>query len=170
MASISFVIKLTITSNFDWCLQIITDDVTIKPTKAFQNLIVGSLLGTAADATGRTGFDYPSVRLQVPQGIIIDKVWIRSVLQYKLKGTSYVAEVAMYRGWDTGDTKQNPAANFGITFYHKDWDLLMLLEEGFQDATGWDTKSLFPDESGDEDGFSRFLAHVQIVKSFFDGA
>jgi hypothetical protein len=162
--------KLTDTRNFDSCLEIITDDVIMKASKAFQNLVVGSLSGTTTDATGRTCFSYPSVKLRVPQGIIVDKVWIRSILQYKLKGSSFIAEVAIYRGWDTGDTEQDPVTNCGISFYHKDWDLLMIPEEGIQGPKGWETKSLFPDESDSEDGFTQFLAHIQVLKSFFDRA
>lgn len=142
----------------------------VKPPKAFQNVVVGSLSGTTTDCTESTSFNYPSVKLQVSHGIVVDEVWIRSMLHYKLKNTPYIVEVAIYREWKNGDTKQKPLINCGVSFYHKDWDLLMIPDEGIQGLRDWNTESLFPKEPGADDGFSQFLAHVQVLKSFFDDA
>lgn len=153
-----------IASNFDSCLEITTEDVMSQPSKIFQGLVEGSIYGTSTFATEKSSLIYPAVRLLIPQGIIVEKVLVRSALQYKLQNTSYIAEVAVYHGWNGADTKQEPLTNCGISLYHKDWDLLMTPDEGIEGLRGLNMRSLFPDESGADDGISSFLAHVQTLQ------
>lgn len=155
-----------IASNFDSCLEITTEDVMSQPSKNFQSLVEGSICGTSTFATEKSSLIYPAIRLLVPRGIVVEKVLVRSALQYKLQNTSYIAEVAVYHGWNHGDTTEKPLTNCGVSLYHKDWDLLMTPDEGIEGLRGLDMRSLFPDESGADDGISNFLAHVQTLEWF----
>ena len=42
----------------------------------------------------------------------------------------------------------------------------MTPDEGMEGLKGLDMMSLFPDESGADDGFTQFLAHVQTLQRF----
>jgi hypothetical protein len=138
----------------------------LQPLKIFQNLVVGSISGTSTFTTEKRSLIYPAIRLLVSEGIVVHKVLVRSALQYKIQHTSYITEVAVFHGWNSRDTKQEPLTNCGITLYHKDWDLLMTPDEGIEGPRGLDMGSLFPDESGTDNGFSSFLAHVQTLQRF----
>jgi len=155
-----------IASKFDSCLEITTEEVMSQTPKVFQKLVEGSISGTSTFATENSRLIYPAVRLLVPEGVVVDKVLVRSALQYKLQNTSYIAEVAVYHGWDSSNTKQVPVTNCGISLYHKDWDLLMAPDEGIEGSKALDMRSLFPDESGADDGISSFLTHVQTLQRF----
>jgi hypothetical protein len=155
-----------IASMFDSCLEITTEEVMSQPPKVFQKLVEGSISGTSTFATENSRLVFPAVRLLVPEGVVVDKVLVRSALQYKLLNTSYIAEVAVYHGWNSSDTKQVPVTSCGISLYHKDWDLLMTPDEGIEGSKALDMRSLFPDESGTDDGISNFLAHVQTLRWF----
>ena len=150
-------------SNFDSCLEITTEEVMPQPLKIFQKLVENSISGTSTFVTEKSSLVYPSVRLLVPQGTVVERV---RAFQYKLQNTSYIAEVAMYNGWNNADTRQEPLTNCGVSLYHKDWDLLMTLDEGIEGPTGLDIRSLFPDEFGPGDGIPSFLAHVQTLQRF----
>lgn len=138
-----------------------------QPSKVFQSLVEGSICGTSTFATEKSSLIYPTIRLLVPQGIVVEKVLVRSAFQYKLQNTSYIAEVAVYHGWNNASTKQKPLTNCGVSLYHKDWDVLMTPDEGIVGPMDLDMRSLFPDESGaDDGGISSFLAHVQTLQRF----
>lgn len=159
-----------IASMFDSCLEISTDEVMLDPPKVFQKLIEGSICGTSTFAVGKARFLYPTVRLLAPEGIVVDNVLVRSTLQYKLINTSYIAQVAVYHGWNSSDAKQALVPNCGISLYHKDWDLLMTPDEGIECPKPLDIRSLFPDESCADDGISSFLAHVQTLRWYVSGS
>ncbi len=159
--------ELTINSNFDSCLEVMTEEAMLQPIKAFQNLAVGTTIsGTAKFATEKLSFNYPTIRLLVPQGIVVEKVRVRSAFQYTLRDTPYIVEVAVYHEWDDEETKEEPLTNCGISLYHKDWDLLMTPDEDIEAPRCLNMESLFPDESVVEDGLSKFLAHVQTLQWF----
>jgi hypothetical protein len=144
-----------------------TEEKMLQPMKAFQNLVVGTTIsGTSTFATEKLNLSYPAIRLLVPQGIVVETARVRSALKYRLSGTGYIAEVEVYHQWSSGDRRLEPLTNCGISLYHKDWDLLMTPDEGIAGLGGLDMMSLFPDESGADDGFSRFLAHVQTLQEF----
>ena len=155
-----------IASKFDSCLELTTEDVMSHPPKVFQRLVEGSIFGTSSFATGNSRLSYPAVKLRVPEGVVVDKVLVRSALQYKLLNTSYIAEVAIYNGWNSNDTRQVPVTSCGVSLYHKDWDLLMTPDEGGEGTRVLDMGSLFPDASGAEEGLSNFLAHNQTLQRF----
>jgi hypothetical protein len=155
-----------IVSNFDSCLEITTEEVMSQPLRIFQKLVEDSISGTSTFVTEKSSFIYPTIRLLVPQGTVVERVLLRSAFQYKLQKTSYIAEMAIYNGWNNADTKQEPLINCGVSLYHKDWDLLMTPDEGIQGPRGLDIRSLFPDELGPDDGIPSFLAHVQTLQRF----
>lgn len=159
--------KLMVTSNFDSCLEMMTEEVMLQPMKAFQNLVVGTnISGTSTFCTEKLNFSYPAIRLLVPQAIVVEGVRVRSALKYRLSGTGYIAEVTIYHQFNSGDTRLEPLTNCGISLYHKDWDLLMTPDDGMEGLRGLDMMSLFPDEFGADDGFTQFLAHIQTLQRF----
>jgi hypothetical protein len=145
----------------------VTDEVISNTPQAFKEFVSNSLLAATTNQIPGSRFSFPFPTPRIPPGVTVDEFRIRSVFRYQLKDSSYVIEVAIYRGWDNGNFKSPASTQCGINFYHKDWDLFMTPDVKVTEVREWEFESFFPLESGSGDGFSNFLAKVKIVQDFF---
>ncbi len=149
------------TSNFNWCLEIVTNDMIAKPPQAFRDLVAKSLSSTSTPVKDQFGFAFPSVALHVPMGVVVNEACIRSVLQYMLQGTSYVVEVTIYRRLDVRGAVTS--TDCAISLYDVDWDHLMG-PEGVTEEREWKEDLFFKNTSTSETGISDFQAKVRTVQ------
>jgi hypothetical protein len=153
-------------SNFDWCLEMVTNEA-VSPPPTFQRLIIDGL-STAAVQKDSHFLDYPSIALRASTGLHVDDAWIRSTLEYKLKGSPYTVEVAIYRMVETRLPEKGHLTKCGISFYNKNWDLFMAPDDNVVSQRDWSEESFFPSSSGSIEGLIDFLAKIQVVQTCLD--
>ena len=162
---------LTIASELDWCLEVVTDETLKKVSQEFYGLAVNCLVGKSANGADDLGLSYPSVVLQVPPGITVDNTLIKSVIRYRIIDTSYILEATIYRRWQGSNTKNEPSVLSGVSVYNREWDILMSQEESVirDHNSTMGLNELFPSDSGPSSGFSDFVSKIKTIQSFLEG-
>jgi hypothetical protein len=153
-------------NSFDWRLEIFSERTLLTPPEAFKEILTAVAFAKSVYAVEGSNFSFPLVTPRVPFGVTIEEFWMRSVLQYRLTGTSYIIEVAIYRGWRNGGMNGKLSTEFQISFYHADWGFLTVPEESVTSHRDWVWKSFFPANSASGNGFDDFLASTRTVQSF----
>lgn len=84
-----------------------------------QGLIAPGRSQTQKDALG---LRFPKISPKNAAGLKIVSVTVRSTVQYMLKGSNYIVEIAIDREWDTVDTKLPPTIYARVSMYSLSWD------------------------------------------------
>lgn len=156
-------------NSFDWQLEIFSEKTLLIPPEAFKEILTAVATAKSVSAVGGSNFSFPLVTPCVPLGVTIEQYWMKSVFQYQLTGTSYIIEVAIYRGWRNGDLNNKLSTEFQISFYHADWDFLTVPEQCVTSQRDWVWDSFFPANSASGNGFGDFLSSIRTVQSFLGG-
>lgn len=144
-------------------MEVLTNEIisetpeNLKLTRSFNNPV---------QRKDQFGLLYPSVQLLPHPNIRIHETCVRSVEQYRLTGTPYILEAAIYRRWNGGDTTIDPSAAYGLTLYNKEWDILMSPTKHTRDL-GSEVCDFFPG-SNFAIGLSDFLDHIQKVRQILN--
>jgi hypothetical protein len=138
---------------------------------ALQKLIEESLPLKETERVDPLGLIYPAVSVHAPQDIIVDRVVVRSVAQYKAQDSGYVVEIAIYREWNRS-TRVEPAMASSVSMFHPNWDLEMESIENTTKERAWDRqlKNFFEPGTGRENGLEHFLLEVQNIQGFLGAA
>jgi hypothetical protein len=155
-------------SGLDWLLELTnTDQIPIAP-KALKDLLVNCEIVERSSTVDECGLGYPVVLLRQPKEGEIQDVLIKSTVKYRLKDTPWIIEAAAFRRWKGADTTGIPETSCGITFFNKDWDIILGPLKGVTTVrkVSADIRELFPfrSNSSDVDGFSALFTDVTRVR------
>ena len=136
---------------------------------AIDSMVEGSVSPKTLRREDKYLLPFPEVQPRSTPDLRITNITVKSAVQYALKNSGYVVEVAIYRDWPDLITLWNPSMNAAVSIFHPLWDSVMgKMKEG-ADERGWDRKlGKFFDYSQDENenGFESFLAEVQAIQGF----
>ncbi len=97
---------------------------------------------------------------------------MKSVVQYKVEESGYVIEIAIYRGWDGSNTRDEPTVQAAVSLFHPNWDTQM---EAIEHTTrvrnfGPGLRNLFHNGTDDGEGIEDFLTEVETIQGFLADA
>lgn len=106
----------------DWAVEVITDNSIERWPDQLTSLIKTSVSTRTKAREDSLGLEYPAVTPTAPWGVYITKTVVRSVIQYKVRESGYIIEIAIYRTWEGEKTSDEPKMESSVSIYHPYWD------------------------------------------------
>jgi hypothetical protein len=136
------------------------------PTVLYK-LVEGSISQGIFQRYDKHGNKYPFVNPEVPKGIHVEKVIIRSNWQYRLAAAGrYIFEIAVYRTWDGHNTSLDPMTTCGAQFYNREWDQMLGPASIIGETQDWKDglEDLLP-KTDNSSGVTAFLTEAAHIKN-----
>lgn len=134
------------TRGLDVKVDVRTDEEISSIPAQIYRLIKKSVSATSAVRVDELGLEYPQVNAKLAW--YIDNVVVKSVIQYKMKDSGYIVEIAIYRTWNGSATAVEPVVEASVSMFHPEWEFAMESIERttrVRDFGGPGLKHLFPD-------------------------
>lgn len=151
----------------DWLLEVTTGSQLESTPREVLSLIADSVSPRTKVGKDALGLDYPIVAPRSTTELTVNRINVKSAIEYKMKSSGCVIEIAIYREWTGEKIVGEPTTKASVSLYHPGWDDEM---ESIEHTTrvrnfGPGLINLF-NTSYETKGIPNFLAEVETIQGF----
>ncbi|KHJ33093.1 hypothetical protein EV44_g0984 [Erysiphe necator] len=154
----------------DWKLELIADnkDKVLSLPPELRTLIKDSIPVNNRFRIDALGMQYPDIAPSPSHLVFISSVIVRSIIQYRMKSSGFIIEIAIYREWIGAITKGEPEIFCSISMFHPCWDdeTQDLSNKTYGRAWKNDLSNFFIESDQHTTGLEYLLAQIRTVQDY----